>query len=58
MCWHVSSGAVEERGGEDICHEDPEEATHRGHETTGTHPLGKTHHDRGALRLRREVSAL
>lgn len=51
-----SSGAAEERGGEDVRHEDPEEASHRRHETTGTHPLGETHHDRGALRLHRQVS--
>lgn len=64
VCWQrrndddVSSGAVEERGGEDICHEDPEEASHRRHETTGTHPLWETHHDRGALRLHRQVGTM
>lgn len=51
-----SPGAVEERGGEDVRHEDPEEASHRRHETTGTHPRRETHHERGALRLHRQVS--
>lgn len=52
------SGAVEERGGEDIRHEDPEEAPHRGHQTAGTHPLRETYHERGTLRLHRQVGSI
>lgn len=47
------SGAAEEGGGKDVCHEDPEEAPHCGHQTTGTHPLREADHERGALRLHR-----
>ena len=58
MSGRVFSGAAEERGGEDVRDEDPEETSHRGHETTGTHPLRETHHDRGPLRLHRQVSII
>lgn len=35
----VCSGAAEERRGKDVRHEDPEEASHRGHEAAGAHSL-------------------
>ncbi len=49
------SGAAQERWDEDICDEDPKEASHCGHETAGAHPLGETDHAGGTFRLYSQV---
>lgn len=45
----LPTGAAQKRGEQNICHEDPEEAAHRGHEAAGAHPLREAHHAGGAL---------
>lgn len=52
-----TQGTVEKRRVENVCHEDPEETSHRGHEAAGAHPLGEADHAERALGLHREVPA-
>lgn len=54
----LPTGAAQKRGEQNICHEDPEEATHRGHEAAGAHPLREAHHAGGALWLHRTVRSV
>lgn len=54
----LPTGAAQKRGEQNICHEDPEEATHRGHEAAGAHPLREAHHAGGALGLHRTVRSV
>lgn len=49
LLWCLPTGAAQKRGEQNICHEDPEEAAHRGHQAAGAHPLREAHHAGGAL---------
>lgn len=51
----LTTGAAQEWGEQNFCHEDPEEAAHSGHETAGAHSFWETHHAGGTLGLYCEV---
>lgn len=55
LVWRLPTGAAEKRGEQNVCHEDPEEAAHCGHQAAGAHPLREAHHAGGALWLHRTV---
>jgi len=53
-----TQGPVEKRRIKNVCHENIEETSYRGHKAAGAHPLREADHAECTLRLHCEVSSL